>query len=68
VPAAFWDRQRAVWVPSDNGRIVRLLGVSGSLAELDVTGSGTRADATALAALGITEDGWPTIPLAIRPR
>ncbi|MFL6198246.1 MAG: hypothetical protein ACJ76J_03635, partial [Thermoanaerobaculia bacterium] len=55
VPSGYYDRERAAWVPSDNGRIVRVLGIAGGLADLDVTGSGMPADGPALAALGITE-------------
>jgi hypothetical protein len=36
--------------------VVRILSVTGGLADLDVTGAGVLADATALAALGITSD------------
>lgn len=53
VPAGWYDRERAVWVPSANGRIVRVLTVDAGLAQLDVDGSGQPADAAALAALGI---------------
>ena len=55
VPAGFYDRAKAVWVASENGRIVEVLGVANGLATLDVDGSGTAADAAALADLGITD-------------
>jgi hypothetical protein len=55
VPIASYDRQRGVWVPSPNGRIIRLLGITGGLADLDLDGSGQAAGAAALSALGITD-------------
>jgi RHS repeat-associated protein len=56
VPSGYYDRTQGAWVASDNGRVVKILSVSGGLANLDVTGSGAPANATALAALGITAD------------
>jgi RHS repeat-associated protein len=53
VPAGWYDRARSAWIPSDNGRIVRVLAVDGGLAELDVEGDDVPASAAALAALGI---------------
>ncbi|HEX7181284.1 MAG TPA: RHS repeat-associated core domain-containing protein [Thermoanaerobaculia bacterium] len=55
VPAGYYDRELAAWVASDNGRIVKILGITGGLADLDVTGSGAPAGAEALAELGITD-------------
>lgn len=54
VPVGYYDRDKAAWVPSLNGRIIKILAVAGGIAELDVNGSGTPADATQLAALGIS--------------
>lgn len=54
VPVGYYDQQRGQWVPSQNGRIIALLGITGGLADLDVDGSGQVADAAALAELGIT--------------
>lgn len=55
VPAGYYDRQLAAWVASENGRIVKVLGITGGLADLDVTGNGVPAGAEALAELGITD-------------
>jgi RHS repeat-associated protein len=55
VPAGSYDRQKAAWLPSGNGRVVEILSVTAGLADLDVDGSGVPADAAALAALGIGE-------------
>jgi len=56
VPAGYYDRGSAAWVASDNGLVVQILSVTAGLADLDLTGAGTPADAAALAALGITAD------------
>src|SRR5207249_4990785 len=56
VPAGYYDRGRGLWVPSDDGRVIQLLGVTNSLADLDVDGDGQPDAATALAALGIGDD------------
>ena len=32
VPSGYYDREQAAWVPSENGRVVQVLGVSGGLA------------------------------------
>ena len=55
VPVGFYDRQKAAWIPSDNGRVIQILSISNGLAELDLDGSGVAADAGALAQLDITE-------------
>jgi RHS repeat-associated protein len=55
VPAGYYDRDKSVWVPSDDGRVIKLLSVQNGLAELDVDGTGAPADATKRAALGITD-------------
>jgi len=54
VPVGYYDYDKAAWIPSDNGRVIEILGTATGLAELDVDGSGTAADAAALSALGIT--------------
>lgn len=55
VPVGWYDRDKAAWIPSDNGRVIRILSIETGLAILDVTGSGTPSSASALGALGITE-------------
>ena len=55
VPAGWYDREKVAWIPSGNGRVITILAIANGLVELDVDGSGTAADAAALAALGITD-------------
>lgn len=56
VPAGYYDRDKAAWVPSDNGQVVKILSISNGLAVLDVKGNGEAADAASLSLLGISED------------
>lgn len=56
VPVGFYDDGIAAWTPSGDGQILEILSVTGGLAELDLDGSGTAADAETLAAFGITDD------------
>jgi hypothetical protein len=56
VPTGFYDRGKGQWVASDNGRVIKVISITGGLADLDLDGNGTVDDATALAALGITDD------------
>jgi RHS repeat-associated protein len=41
VPAGYYDRQRGVWVPSLNGRVIQVLGTAGGMADVDTNGDGT---------------------------
>ena len=41
VPAGYYDRQKGQWIASANGRIIRIIGLSGDLAELDTDGDGS---------------------------
>jgi len=44
----------ATWVPSDNGKVIKILAINNGSAELDTDGDGLADDAAKLAALGIT--------------
>jgi hypothetical protein len=55
IPAGYCDRERGVWVASDSGRVIAILGVSGGLARLDIDGDGLEDGGPALQALGITD-------------
>lgn len=55
VPAGVYSENKGQWVPSRNGRVVKVLNVTNGRATLDVSGSGQGASAAELAALGITE-------------
>jgi RHS repeat-associated protein len=53
VPVAYYDRDKAAWVPMDNGRIIRVLPGGGAPASVDINGDGAADGDAALAALGI---------------
>ena len=48
MPMGFYDRSRAAWMPSQNGRVVKIVSMTGGLADLDITGDGVADDATSL--------------------
>ena len=56
VPVGTYSREQGAWVPEEDGRVVRVVGESAGLADLDVTGSGQPAGGPALQALGVTSD------------
>src|SRR6185312_15628106 len=55
VPAGTYDYDKGMWVPSQNGRVIKVLNIQNGKANLDVTGHG-QATASDLAALNITDD------------
>jgi RHS repeat-associated protein len=55
VPVGYYDRRRGAWVPSPDGRIIGILGITAGFADLDVDGDGIADDNTKLAPLGITD-------------
>src|SRR5262249_13321249 len=55
VPMGFYDRTKGRWEASDNGQVIKVLGSTGGLADLDLDGDGIADGAAALAALGITD-------------
>lgn len=56
VPTGYYDRDRAAWIPANNGRIIEVLEITNGFAILDINGSGQAADANALKKLGVTDD------------
>ncbi len=67
VPVGWYDRDKAAWIPSDNGRVIEILSISNGMADIDIDGSGVPADATALAALGITDAERTQLALLYQP-
>jgi len=55
VPVGYYDPARSAWVGSQNGRVIKVLGTTAGLADLDLDGDGLTDGAAALAALGITD-------------
>ena len=55
VPTGYYDRDQAAWIPSDNGRVIRVMSITGGLVDLDTDGDNAIDDAATLATLGITD-------------
>jgi hypothetical protein len=53
VPAGYYDAAKGQWVAVPNGRVIKVLGTSQGLADLDADGDGSPDSAEALQALGI---------------
>ncbi len=53
IPLGSYDPQRAAWVTLANGRVVKILTITGGTANLDVVGNGQPATDAEYAALGI---------------
>ena len=56
VPAGYYDRQKGQWIPSTNGRVIKILSITANRADLDLDGNASADDAAALAALGVTDE------------
>jgi RHS repeat-associated protein len=54
VPTGFYDQQRGVWVPSDDGRVIEIVDIVDDLALLDLDGDGVAEGTGPLEALGIS--------------
>lgn len=54
VPMGNFDHRRGVWVPQENGRVIRVLDTSAGEAEIDIDNDGESNSDADLAALGIT--------------
>jgi RHS repeat-associated protein len=55
VPSGYYDRARGLWVASEDGCIIKILGTSNGMADLDLNGDGASDDPASLAALGVTD-------------
>lgn len=54
VPAGYYDRKKAAWVPASNGRVIEILSIQNGLAEVDLSGDGVAATQTELDAFGFS--------------
>jgi RHS repeat-associated protein len=55
VPVGFYDNEKGTWVASNNGKVVKILGINGGMVDLDTNGDGAADNATLLSALGVTD-------------
>ncbi len=53
IPFGTYDYDRALWLTNPNARVIKILAISGGVAQLDVDGSGNVANASQLAVLNI---------------
>ena len=56
IPVGYYDRQKGVWVPEPDGRIIKILSLSGGMAVVAVDTTGQAASSAQLTSLGITDD------------
>ena len=52
VPVGYYDKEKGQWIPSDNGRIVKIMSITGGKADIDTDG-----DNTADNGVGTADDG-----------
>ena len=52
VPSGYYDRKKGVWIPSDSGLVIKIVGVTGGKADIDKDGNGIPDD---VASMGITD-------------
>jgi RHS repeat-associated protein len=52
VPVGYYDQDKAAWVPAPDGRIIKIISITNSLADIDTDGNGTADNNPAL---GITD-------------
>jgi len=48
VPVGYYDREKGVWIPSDNGKVIKIVSITGGMANLDTDGDGTIDNALGL--------------------
>lgn len=61
VPVGWYDREKGVWIPSDNGKIIKILSITNGLADINIDGSNAPASSSALASFGITDSERQTL-------
>jgi RHS repeat-associated protein len=54
VPSGYYDRDQAIWIASENGKIIQILSINAGLADLDIDGSGSPANTGEMEEIGIT--------------
>ncbi len=55
VPAAYYDKDKAAWVPSEDGIVLEVVSENGGKAQVDVDGDGDADSGTELSDLGIDD-------------
>lgn len=55
VPSGCYDLGLGQWVPMPNGKVIRIMSITGGLADIDVTGDGVADTGADLTALRVTD-------------
>ncbi|MBF0290882.1 MAG: hypothetical protein HQK86_01865, partial [Nitrospinae bacterium] len=55
VPLGFFNREQSAWIASDDAFVIKILSVTGGLADIDLDGAGVPATPAKLASLYITD-------------
>lgn len=55
VPVGYYDGDKKAWIPSDSGQVIKILSITGDVADVDGDGDNVIDDAAKLAALGFTD-------------
>jgi len=61
VPSAYYDAGKSAWIPSPDGRVIKIVSVNNGLANIDSNGDNTVDTPSQLAALGITDTELATL-------
>jgi len=56
VPVGFYDKSKAAWIPSQNGKVIKIVSITNGMANLDVTGDDVADSGTVITSLGITPE------------
>jgi RHS repeat-associated protein len=56
VPVGYYDRAKAAWIPSDNGKVIKIFAINNGIADIDSDNDNLADDAAKLLALGITAE------------
>jgi RHS repeat-associated protein len=56
VPVGYYDRAKAAWIPSDNGKVIKIFAINNGIADIDSDNDNLADDAPKLLALGITAE------------
>ena len=55
VPVGYYNKDKAAWMPSENGKVIKILVINNGIADIDSNGDDVADDAATLAAFGITD-------------
>lgn len=67
VPSAWYDRERASWIPDDDGRVIAITDVIDGRAVLDIDGRGVAASQEELDELGVDDGELRALGMLYRP-